>query len=141
MIKKLLTIMLFCFVVLGVCGCKKVESEYIETKVENVTADIYDISLTGATIIIKDTNENPYTYGEWYKIEREDNGKWYDVETIIEDYGFNDMGYIVDDNGEVKFIIDWEWLYGRLSEGSYRILKKVGEQYISIPFSITTGDN
>lgn len=117
---------------------KNKESSFKTTKIKNVSIDISDISLTGATITIKDTNQNPYTYGEWYKIEKEIDGKWYEVKTIIDNYGFNDLGYLVDENNQVKFVIDWEWLYGKLPLGSYRILKQVNNQYISIEFGIAT---
>ena len=106
--------------------------------IENVSISISDISLTGATIIIKDTNENPYTYGEWYKIEKQVNGKWYEVKPIIENYGFNSIGYLPDKNNEIKFVMNWEWLYGRLPLGSYRIIKEVGKQYIGVEFGIAT---
>lgn len=53
---------------------KDKESTFKTTKVKNVSIEISDISLTGATVTIKDTNETPYTYGEWYKIEKEENG-------------------------------------------------------------------
>ena len=115
---------------------EQIESNYKPTEVENVSADIYDISLTGATIIIKDTNEKPYTQGEWYKIEKQVDGKWYEVETLLDNYGFNSIGYLPDENNEVKFVMDWEWLYGELPVGSYRILKEVGGKYISIEFNI-----
>lgn len=114
----------------------KKESTYQATEVENVSINIFDISPTGATIIIKDTNKNPYTYGSWYKIEKNVDGKWYELKTIINDYGFTSIGYLPDKNNEIKFIIDWEWLYGKIPLGSYRILKEVGHQYISIEFSI-----
>ena len=117
------------------------ESNYKPTELENVNIDISDISLTGATIIIKDTNKNPYTYGAWYKIEKQVDGKWYEVETLLDNYGFNSIGYLPDENNEVKFIMDWEWLYGELPLGSYRILKEVGSKYISIEFGIATTSN
>ena len=112
------------------------ESTYTPTEVENVSVSISDISLTGATIIIKDTNKNPYTYGEWYKIEQERNGKWYEVEAIIDDYAFTEIGYLPDKNNEVKFVMDWEKLYGELPQGSYRILKHANSETISIQFGI-----
>lgn len=114
------------------------ESTYNVTDIENVSISISDISLTGATIIIKDTNKNPYTYGQWYKIEKQINGKWYEVKTIIENYGFNSIGYLPDKNNEIKFIMNWEWLYGHLPLGSYRIIKEVGKQYIGVEFGIAT---
>lgn len=117
---------------------KNEESSYKIMEIENVSISISDISKTSATIIIKDTNINPYTYGEWYKLEKQVNGKWYEVETVIDSYGFNSIAYLPDENNEVKFVIDWEWLYGELPLGSYRILKEVGNKYIAIEFGIAT---
>lgn len=114
------------------------ESTYKPTDVKNVSISISDISLTSAIITIKDTNKKPYTQGEWYKIEKQVNGKWYEVETIIDNYGFNSIGYLPDKNNEVKFVMDWKWLYGELPLGSYRILKEVGNQHISVEFNIAT---
>ena len=108
------------------------------TEVENVSISISDISLTGATVVIKDTNKKPYTQGEWYKIEKEVDGKWQDVEPIIDNYAFNSIGYEPDENNEVKHEIDWKWIYGELPLGSYRILKEVGNKRVSIEFSIAT---
>ena len=114
------------------------ESMYMPTEIDNVSISIFDISLTGATIRIKDSNKNSYAYGEWYKIEKEVNGKWYDLKTIIDDYGFNEIAYLPNKDNIVEFVIDWEWLYGELSYGSYRILKQVNDKYISIEFDIAT---
>lgn len=106
--------------------------------IKKVSAEIFDISESGATIVIKDNNKKPYIYGEWYKIEKEENGKWVAVKTIIDNYGFNTVGYQVGENREVKLVINWEWLYGKLPEGSYRILKQVEDSYLAIPFNIAT---
>ena len=114
------------------------ESTYEITDVENVSINIYDIFNTGATIIIKDTNVTPSLYGEWYKIEKEIDGKWYECNPIIKDYGFVSIGHAVDKNNEVKFEIDWEWLYGKLASGNYRILKESHHKYIAVTFSIST---
>lgn len=112
------------------------ENVYAVSEVKNVTVDISELSLTGATITIKDTNKNKYTYGEWYILQKETDGKWYNMPTKVKDYGFNDIGYEVNENNEVKFVIDWEWLYGKIPYGSYRIIKKSHDKYISIPFNI-----
>lgn len=114
------------------------ESTYISTEVENVGISISDISLTGATITIKDTNKKTYTYGDWYKIEKQVDGKWYELNTLIDNYGFNSIGYVPDKNNEVKFVIDWEKLYGELPLGSYRILKLANDKVISVEFGIVT---
>ena len=109
---------------------------YATSEVENVSATISDISLTGSTITIKDTNESKYLYEEWYVLQKVIDGKTYSIPTKVKDYGFNSKGYTVDENNEVKFVIDWEWLYGKLPQGSYKIIKKSHDKYISIPFNI-----
>ena len=106
------------------------------TQVKNVNATITAFSDTGATIIIKDNNVIPNKYEKWYKIEKEINNEWYDVKMLIKNYKFDYITYEVDKKSEVLFVIDWESLYGKLSTGNYRIVKKVGNEYIAIPFSI-----
>ena len=44
--------------------------------------------------------------------------------------------YEIYENGEVKFTINWEWLYGKLPSGTYRIFKQVDRQEISIEFNV-----
>ena len=107
-----------------------------QIQVENVTIQISAISPTGATLIITDTNPEPYLYGEWYKIQRLTDGQWQDLPHVIDNAAFNAMGYIPDENGEVKFTINWEWLYGTLPAGTYRIFKEVNFQELSIEFEI-----
>ena len=48
---------------------------------------------------------------------------WEDVPTIIEDYGWNMIAYMVTKNDVTEFEYDWEWLYGKLSSGTYRMIK------------------
>ena len=112
------------------------EPAFQETAVENVSIKISDVSPTGATVVIKDTNAQPYLYGSWYEIEKKDNGNWAEVDTVIEDFAFDLLGYIPDDNGEVKFTIDWKWLYGELPSGNYRLVKQANSQEIFVEFSL-----
>ncbi len=62
-------------------------------------------------------------YGEGYHLEVLNGDTWEDVPTIIEDWGFNDIGYTIPAEGEAEMEINWEWLYGKLSPGTYRITK------------------
>lgn len=84
----------------------KKESSYITKEINNVSMSISDITLTGAIVTIKDTNDKPYTYNEWYKLEKQINGKWYEIKTLIDNYGFNEIGYEVDKKNQVKFSIN-----------------------------------
>lgn len=114
------------------------ESTYKVTEIKNVSTNISDISNTGATIIITDTNTPPSVYGEWYKIEKEINGKWYDLKPITNNYVWITIAYTPNEQNQIKFTINWEYLYGKLPVGHYRIIKESNKQYIAIPFSITS---
>ena len=130
---------LFLFVLAILAGCAEqpIPSTQIQqTQVENVTIQISDISPSGATVIITDTNPEPYVYGEWFKLQRKTEGGWQDVPTVIDNYGFHEIGYLPNNKGEVTFVINWEWLYGKLPAGTYRIFKEVNRQEIFIEFEI-----
>ena len=43
---------------------------------------------TGATIIITDTTDKNYSYGEPYRIAKKENGKWKEAPKVIEDSFF-----------------------------------------------------
>ena len=62
-------------------------------------------------------------YGEGYHLEVLNGDIWEDVPTIIEDWGFNSIGYTLPAEGEAEIETNWEWLYGKLSPGTYRITK------------------
>ena len=135
--KKFIVFLLTLFILTG-CGGQSDQPTQTQQQlqVENVTFQIFDISPTGATLVITDTNAEPYLYGEWYKIQRLIDGQWMDVPHVIDNAAFNAMGYIPDANGEVKFTINWEWFYGKLPSGEYRLWKQVGAKECYIEFSI-----
>lgn len=131
--KKIVGFVLIIFLLITGCYNNK------ETKlsnIKNVSINITNVSSSGATVVIKDTNKNPYKYEEWYEIETKINNKWVKVNPVIKDYGFNLVEYNVNENNEVEFIIDWEWLYGKLEPGNYRLLKHIDNKYIGVEFSI-----
>ena len=120
------------------CGCAQ-ESAYQPTGAENVTMALSDVTPTGAVVTIQDCNPEPFVYGEWYVIEQEKDGLWYEVKTKINDYGFNEIGWLTDENGTLTMNVDWAWLYGKLPAGHYRILKQAGTQIISAEFDVYGG--
>ena len=95
--------------------------------VEGLTLDIKEntVSESGLTIIIKNETQDEYTFGSSYCVEKQIDGKWYEVPHIIENAGWNAVGYSVGENGirEMELEKRWEWLYGKLSPGNYRIIK------------------
>ena len=117
------------------CGCAK-ESAYQPDGAANVTMTISAVTPTGATVTIQDSNPEPAVYGEWFQIQREKGGAWYEVKTKISNYGFNEIGWLTDDNGQLTMDVDWEWLYGKLPAGHYRILKQAGAEIIGAELTV-----
>lgn len=117
-------------------------SEIQISNVPNVEMTVNEstVTATGLKLTIVDNNEIAFVYGEWYSIERYEHNTWLEQPVVIEgDYGFDDIGYMVTD-GKVEFDIDWEWLYGSLTAGKYRILKSIYDNgtnlYITADFEI-----
>ena len=104
------------------------ESDSLEAKVaNNITMEIATGTLTntGVTLNIMDLSGQDNIYGEWYRLDRLINGTWKEITPINDNYGFNDIAYYPDENHRLKFKVNWEWIYGKLIAGKYRLWKKV----------------
>ncbi len=112
---KYLTLVIMC---LFIVGCSNKMSPDITMKIKEGT-----LTNAGATLIIKDKTGDDHTYGDWYRIDKKENNGWVKQEPIVDDYYFNMIGYIADENNEVELPTNWESLYGELSKGEYRIVK------------------
>lgn len=122
---------LFLFIILTVfTSCQNQNLEPTEhadlNMLEGVTMQVEEESITskGLTLLFNNTTNKEFTYGEAFMLEKNVEGKWVQVPVILEeDYGFQDIGYILPANGEAEWPVDWEWLYGKLDAGDYRIVK------------------
>lgn len=94
---------------------------------EEISMKIKEGSLTnmGATVVITDFSIGYVrnTYGEWFKIQRLEEGEWIDAKVISkEQTEFIDLSYYTKDN-ILEMDTEWEWIYGALPSGTYRIVK------------------
>lgn len=80
---------------------------------------------TGLTVIFENNSDKQCVYSDDFLIEKKIKGSWYQVPTIIDEYGFNGIGYELAPSANEEFTIDWNWLYGDLDTGEYRIVKKI----------------
>lgn len=81
------------------------------------------LTKTKATIIIKDTKKEKNSYGMDFRIEKKENGLWRILEPNKDNYGFHSMAYYVDENNELELVQNWEYIYGELEQGHYRLVK------------------
>ncbi|TVP91492.1 immunoglobulin-like domain-containing protein [Alkalibacterium sp.] len=92
----------------------------------SMTADSESVSPTGVTVIFENNSEQQLIYSEDILLEESIEEQWYELPvTLSGDYGYEDIGYEVDSGEESSMAINWEWLYGDLDEGYYRIAKRV----------------
>lgn len=93
----------------------------------DVVIAIKDGTLTpsGVTLIFTNNSDLEYTYGESFIIQRKSNDQWQNVTTIIDNYGFNDIGYMLEGKQTGEMDVKWEWIYGKLESGEYRITKDI----------------
>lgn len=108
-------------------------------ELEDVTLSIKEGTLTksGATFIITDLSDEENVYGEGYIIEKKIGEEWIELKPIIDNYGFNMIGYLVDENNTLELDHNWEWLYGKLDSGEYKLIKVIDyNTYISCEFKI-----
>lgn len=94
--------------------------------------DLVDISFkegslsnTGGTIIINDKSPNEIVYGEKFYVEKYINGNYEQLDYIHDNFAFNSMAYKTDQNGILEMNQNWEYMYGKLDKGIYRIVKNV----------------
>lgn len=93
--------------------------------IEDVTMTIKEHTITaqGLTVMLQNDSKATFIYGEDFILERLIEDNWYQVPPILDEYGFNDIGYELFPLKNEELSIEWDWLYGNLPEGEYRIIK------------------
>jgi len=92
----------------------------------NMSVNKETISSTGLTVVFENLSDSQCIYSEDFLLEKKIHGNWYQVPVAIDEgYGFDDIGYNLasGENGELN--IKWDWLYGSLDTGEYRIVKNI----------------
>lgn len=86
------------------------------------------IAPTGATLVISQSGGNPsgeLRYGTEYKIQSLHGDTWEDVPYATEDnIAWTSEAYLVEPNTASEVALSWEWLYGSLPAGRYRLVKE-----------------
>ena len=93
----------------------------------NMTAS--DITPTGCKLVFTQDGGNAtgqLETGEWFEIQvKNANGEWIDNSSKDIERGWDDIAYLISNNGTTELDLDWEHVYGYLADGHYRIVKKV----------------
>lgn len=107
-----------------------------DKKIKNVQIKIEEdtISPSGVSIIIIDNNNEPYTWGENYTVQKKVKNEW---KTLNANMNINSNAYVLDKNNQLRQNINWINVYGNLPKGTYRIEKEAdGDKFYSNEFVI-----
>ena len=88
------------------------------------------ITPTGATLVFHQYDEKAPTgeleYGDAFELEILKNNQWEKVPDVVNgEYGFHQIAYTIAKRASTECALNWEWLYGTLKAGSYRLKKEI----------------
>lgn len=104
--------------------------EESEINTIGLSFSLKNISPVGATLVFCQYNPGAPTgeleFGDDFKLETLKGSEWEEVPIVVEgDYGFNGIAYNITPGENTEKELDWEWLYGKISAGEYRICKEI----------------
>lgn len=106
-----------------------VHFNYIGSDNRGITLYAEDVTPKGLTLKIEQLggkNVGELQTGAWFELEKSVNEKWVPVETdLLLDYAWNDVAYIINKNDITELNVEWDWLYGELDNGYYRLTKEI----------------
>lgn len=133
--KTILTILLCGVMVLGMTGCGKQKNEFdignksdIKISQNDVIMTIKEGTLTNksVTLVLTNNSDKNFQYGNPYEIEIKKDGEWHKINVEL----YFDMPAFQLSSKENKEIeLDWENGYGKLTKGTYRIIKGIDYEY------------
>ncbi len=145
--KTILAILICGVMVLGLTGCGKSKNEFdigsksdiqiseknefdigsksdIQISEKDVSLSIKEGTLknTGATLILKNNSSIDVQYGNPYRIEIKQDGEWHKINVEV---SFTLPAFVLRSGETEEFKLNWENVYGKLSNGTYRIIKGI----------------
>lgn len=93
---------------------------------------VKNVTPTGLTLVVTQSGGNPtgeLMTGEPYRLITLVDGTWKTVEELplpegVDGRGFNSIGYPLPKGETREFDINWEWMFGELPNGTYRLIKE-----------------
>mgnify|MGYP003541058160 FL=1 len=133
--KTILTILLCGIMVLVMAGCEKQKNEFDIGDKSNIKISKNDVIMTikegtltnkSATLVLTNNSDNNFQYGNPYEIEIKKDGEWHKINVKL-DFTVPAFQLSARENKEIE--INWENGYGKLTEGTYRIIKEIDYEY------------
>ena len=65
--------------------------------------------------------------GDYFWLERRTEDGWEALEPVTDNYAFIMIAYIVEKDQPLELEVQYDWLFGKLEPGEYRIVKQVND--------------
>ena len=147
--KIIITVLMWCVLALCLTGCGKTNAGLeigkksdISPQSNGVSISIKDGTLTneGTTVILKNDTDKLLRYTEEYYVEVKQDNDWYNINAVLT---FTEPLWGLEPHEEKEINLNWEYGYGKLPTGKYRIVKNVYFEnekdqkfYVSAEFNI-----
>ena len=98
-----------------------------ENSFDGIEMKVTEATSTKVVLEITNNVRKEFIYGERFMIEYYDHetSQWLPVPAIAENAAFHEIGYILKAATTTTVEINYEWLYGALEPGTYRIIKDI----------------
>ena len=105
----------------------KIESVDALSPLDGVTMEVTEYSDTSVTVRIANDTDKDIQCGADFRLEMQDEetGEWRELDEVIDNADFTMEAYLIQKDSPYEAVIDFQWLYGKLEPGRYRIVKTV----------------
>ena len=106
---------------------KRPHSEMAPKEIEGVTMKVSHVTDRLVTVVFENDTDKEIETGEMFWLERRTEDGWEELEPVIENYAFSMVAYAVEKNKPLELEVQYDWLFGELEPGEYRIVKQVDD--------------
>lgn len=104
-----------------------IDAEEVKT-VEGISMTVTQATSEGASLEILNQTDKELTLGVDYELQVWQDGNWYQLDYIIDNWAFEAVGYIPEKDEPLQMEVNWTYFHGILPEGRYRITKTADVQ-------------
>lgn len=94
---------------------------------DGVPMEVTECSNTSVTIKITNDTDKDIECGSDFclKMQDEETGEWRELDEVIDNAAFTSEAYMIEKDSPYEKAINFEWIYGKLEPGRYRIVKTI----------------
>lgn len=100
---------------------------------------VYDKDINRITCFVKNSTDTEYMYGEEYVIEKLIDNEWYKI-PFPENAVWHSIGYMLAPQSTNTIYISMEFPAYIFTNGSYRVVKQIGDLYCAAAFELGQSD-